>query len=320
MPEIMTEALKVVRRSRLYVPVNREQFVTKAWTRDADCIILDLEDSIAPADKDAARKLVKDALPIVKKGGADVEVRINRGFEEKDLDAVIIPGLNSVFIPKCESAEEIQRIDRMVTELEKERCLPEGKIQFSLIIETAIGVINAESIAKASPRIVQVSLGQADLSVDIGFPRFPELNFLQFNYASNKVLYAAAAAKVQPAGLGAQDNVDFTSTTMGHAAMLQACRQAFWMGYLGTSMIHPGWIKAANEGFTPPESDIDTARKVKVALDEAYARGAGSVKVDGRMYDVANMKHVNYTIMRADLIAQRVAEKARAVADAGKSL
>jgi citrate lyase subunit beta/citryl-CoA lyase len=316
MPEIMTEALKVVRRSRLFVPVNREKFVTKAWTRDADCIILDLEDSIAPADKDSARKTVKDALPLVKKGGADVEVRINRGLEEKDLDAVIMPGLSSIFIPKCESAEEIQMIDRMVEELEKERNLPEGKIQFSLIIETAIGVINAESIAKASPRIVQLSVGQADLSVDIGFPRFPEMNFLQFNYASNKVLYAAAAAKVQPSGLGAQDNVDFTSTTMGYEAMLKACRQAFWMGYMGTSVIHPGWIKAANEGFIPPESDIQTARKVKAALDEAYAQGAGSVKVDGRMYDVANMKHVNYTIMRADLIADHVAKKAAAVAAA----
>lgn len=316
MPEVMTEALKVVRRSKLFVPVNREKFVVKAWTRDADCIILDLEDSIAPADKDSARKIVKDALPLVKKGGADVEVRINRGLEEKDLEAVIIPGLNSIFIPKCESAEEVQVIDRMVKELEKERNLPEGKIQFSLIIETAIGVINAERIAKASPRIVQVSLGQADLSVDIGFPRFPEMNFLQFNYATNKVLYAAAAAKVQPSGLGAQDNVDFTSTTMGYEAMLKACRQAFWMGYMGTTMIHPGWVKAANEGFTPPESDIHTARKVKVALDEAYAQGAGSVKVDGRMYDVANMKHVNYTIMRADLIAEHVAKKAAAVASA----
>lgn len=317
MPEIMTEALKVVRRSKLYVPVNREQFVAKAWTRDADCIILDLEDSIAPADKNSARTMVKDAIPVVKKGGADVEVRINREFEEKDLDAVIILGLSSLLIPKCESAEEIQRIDRMVTQLEKERGLPVSKIQFALIIETAIGVINAESIANASPRVVQLSVGQADLSVDIGFPRFPELNFLQFTYASNKVLYAAAAAKVQPVGLGAQNNVDFTSTTMGQEIMLTACRQAFWLGYLGVALIHPGWVKAANEGFTPPQSDIDTAHKVKTALDEAYARGEGSVKVDGRMYDVANMKHVNYTVIRADLIARRVAEKAAAVAAAG---
>jgi citrate lyase subunit beta/citryl-CoA lyase len=313
MPEIMTEALKVVRRSKLFVPANREKFIRTAWTREADCIILDLEDAIAPADKNSARKMVKDVIPVVNKGGAEIEVRINREFEEQDLDAIIVSGLSSVLIPKCESDEEIQRIDSMVTQLEKERGMAEGIIQFALIIETAIGVINAESIAKASPRIVGVSLGQVDLSVDIGFPRFTELNFLQFNYASNKVLYAAAAAKVQPTGLGAQNNVDFASVTMGQEAMLKACRQAFWMGYLGMGMIHPGWIKAANEGFTPLQSDIDTARKVKTALEEGYARGEGSVKVDGRMYDVAHMKHANYILKRADVIARREAEKAAAL-------
>jgi len=114
--------------------------VSKAWNKGADCIILDLEDAIAPADKSSARKMVKDTIPIVDKGGADIQVRINRDFEEKDLDAVVVAGLTAVMIPKCESAEEIQRIDRLVTQLEKERNLPEGKIQFDLIIETAIGV------------------------------------------------------------------------------------------------------------------------------------------------------------------------------------
>ncbi len=314
MPEIMTDALKVVRRSKLFVPVNREKFVTTAWTREADCIILDLEDSIAPADKDSARKMVKDVIPIVNKGGADIEVRINRGeCEERDIDAITISGLSSVLIPKCESAEEIQRIDSMVTQLEKARGLAQGKIKFALIIETAIGVINAESIAYASPRTLGLSLGQVDLAVDIGFTRLAELNFQQFNYAANRVLYAAAAAKVQPTGLGAQSNVDFTSITMSQEAMLNACRHACWMGYMGTSMIHPCWVKAANEGFSPPPSDVDTARKVKAALEEAYAAGKGSVKVEGRMYDVAHMKHFNYTLERADLIARREAEKTAAL-------
>lgn len=317
MPEIMTEALRAVRRSKLFVPVNREKFVAKAWTRGADCIILDLEDAIAPADKDSARKLVKDVIPIVNKGGAEIEVRINREFEEEDLDAIIVPGLTSVLIPKCESAKEIQHIDGLVTRLEKERNLPEGQIRFALIVETAVGVINAENIAKASPRNVQLSVGQVDLSVDIGFDRFPEFNFEQFFYATNKVLYAAAAAKIQPSGLGAQNNVDFASVSMGQEAMLDACRHAFRLGYMGTSLIHPGWIKAANEGFSPPAAIVDMARRVKTALDEAYARGEGSVSVDGRMYDVANMKHVHYILERADAIAGREQQKAAAVEAAG---
>lgn len=307
----------LVRRSKLFVPVNREKFVAKAWTRGADCIILDLEDAVAPADKASARKMVKDVIPVVNKGGADIQVRINRDFEEEDLDAIIIPGLTSVMIPKSESAEEIQRIDRMVTQLEKERGLPEGKIQFDLIVETARGIVHVEEIAEASPRIVQVNSGQTDLSVNMGFPRFIELNFEQFFYAENRLLYAARSANVQCCGLGAQNNVDFTNVKMGKEAMLKACRHAFWMGYLGSVLIHPGWVDAANTGFKPPESDLELARRVKTALDEAYAKGEGSVSVDGTMYDVANMKHIHYILERAEAIARCEAEKAAAVEAAG---
>ncbi len=311
------DARKLIRRSKLFVPVNRERFVSKAWTRGADCIILDLEDAIAPGNKASARKMVKEIIPIVNRGGADIQVRINREIEEEDLDAVVVNGLTSIMIPKSESAEGIQRIGGLVTELEKERALPDGKIQFDLIIETARGVVNVESIARSSPRIVQINLGQTDLSVDMGFPRFLDLNFEQYFYAENKLLYAARAANVQPCGLGAQNNVDFTSVSMGQEAMLKACRHSFWMGYMGAILIHPGWVHAANEGFTPPQSDLNLARKVKVALDEAYTRGEGSVNVDGRMYDIANMKYVNYIVERAESAARREAEKAAAVEAAG---
>lgn len=317
MPKMPSEARKLVRRAKLFVPVNREKFVAKAWTRGADCIILDLEDAVAPADKASARKMVKDAIPLVNKGGAEIEVRINREFEAEDLDAIVNPGLTAVMIPKCESAEEIQHLDQMTTQLEKERGLPEGRIQFDLLIESAVGIVNVESIAKASPRIVQLNIGQGDLSINLGFPRLLELNFEQYFYAENRLLYAARAADVQACGLGAQNNVDFTSVSMGEEAMFQACRHASLMGYLGSLIIHPGWVRPVNEGFKPAEPDLNMARKVKTALDAAYARGEGSVTVNGRMYDVANLKHVNYILERAEAIDRREAEKAAAVAAAG---
>lgn len=313
MPNAQNPFLQLVRRSKLFVPVNRDKFVAKAWTRGADVIILDLEDAVAPSDKASARKLAKDVIPIVKKGGAEVQVRFNRDFEEEDLDAIVIPGLDGLMIPKPESAEEIQHIDRLATRLEKERGLPAGKIYFDIIVETALGVENIESIAKASPRTAHMNIGQGDLSVSMGFPRFIELNFEQYFYAENRLLYAARAAKVQAHSLGAQNGVDFTDISLGEEAMLQACRHAQWMGFMGASIIHPGWVRACNEGFKPPQKDLDMARKVKAALDEAYAQGEGSVTVDGRMYDVANMKHVNYILERAEAIARREAEKAAAL-------
>ncbi len=306
----------LIRRSKLFVPVNRDKFVQKAWSRGADCIILDLEDAVAPQDKDSARKLVRDVLPVVKKGGADVQVRINRGLEEEDLDAIIYPELTVVMIPKAESGEEIERIDEMVSQLEKERDIPEGTTQFDLIIETAIGVINAEEIAKASPRIVQTNIGQVDLSVDMGFTRKPELNFDHYVYAENKVRFAAVAAGVQPCGLGAQSHVDFTDVSLGPEGMYNACKHAFYMGYRGSIVIHPAWVKAANEGYKPEAADLALARKVKIALDEGYARGEGSVKVEGRMYDVANMKDINRVIARADALEKKEAEMAAAMENA----
>lgn len=308
----------IVRRTKLYVPVNREKFVEKAWTRDADCIILDLEDSIAPNDKATARKMVKDVISIVNKGGAEIQVRINREFEEEDLDATVIPGLTSLMIPKCETVEGIEKIDKLVTQLEKDRGLPEGKIQFDLIFETAKGIINVERIAMACPRIVAITTGQADLSVDLGFTRFKELNFEQYFYAENKVLYAAAAAKLQPHGMGAQNNVDFSGISIGNEAMLKACRHAFWLGYMGTSVIHPGWIRPANEGFTPALEEVNQARRIKAILEEAYTDGRGSASLDGRMYDVANMKHVDYIVARAEAIEKRETEKSAALKAAGK--
>jgi len=317
MSTVQHDVQNLIRRSKMFVPVNRERFIQKAWTRGADCIILDLEDAIAPADKDSARKMVKDVLPIVSKGGADIQVRINREFESEDLDAIIIAGLSGVVIPKCESAEEVQRIDDSVTRLEKERGLPDGNIQFDLLVETAKGVINAEAIALASPRIMQMNIGQVDLSVDLGFTRLIEMNFEQYVYAENKVRYAAVAAGRQPCGLGAQNNVDFTGVSMGPDAMFAACQHAFYMGYRGAIIIHPGWVKPVNEGFKPSDDEVELARKVKNALDEAYARGEGSVSVEGRMYDVANMKHVTSLLARADALAKKEAEKEAAVAAAG---
>jgi citrate lyase subunit beta/citryl-CoA lyase len=317
MLSVQDKILKLVRRSKLFIPVNREKFVAKAWTRRADCIILDLEDSIPPFEKASARKMVKGVVPIVDRGGSEIEVRINRDFEEEDLDAVVFAGLVSIMIPKCESPEEIQRIDERVTQLEKERGFPAGSIQFDLIIETAVGVVNMESILKSSPRIVQGSLGPVDLAREMGYTRSPELNYDQFSWAASKLLFTARAAGVQACGLTPQNETDFTSTTADPQTMLQACRRSFMMGYLGTAVIHPAWCEPINEGFQPSPDELALARRIKTALEEAYARGEGSVAVDGRMYDVANLKHVNDIVERVEAITRREAQKAAAMAAAG---
>jgi citrate lyase subunit beta/citryl-CoA lyase len=312
-----SEARKLVRRSKMYVPVNREKFVTTAWTRGADCIIIDLEDSVAPADKDSARKLVKDAIPLVKKGGADVQIRINRGLEEKDLEECVRPEVACLMIPKCESAEEIQWIDDLVAQLEKDRGLSVGMIQFHLIVESALGLIHMVEIAMASPRNVQINIGHGDLSVNMGFNQFAELDYEQYQYAESKMLFAARAANIQATGLGAQKGVDFSNIASNPEEILRACRNAQAMGYFGTSCVHPAWVKPINEGFKPADNEVAWARKIKETLDDAYRQGKGSVKVDGRMYDVAHWKHANNILERSERIARFEAVKAAAIAARG---
>lgn len=317
MPTLQNEARKLVRRSKLYVPVNREKFVTTAWTRGADCVIIDLEDSVAPADKDSARKMVKDAIPLVSKGGADVQIRFNRGLEEKDLEECVRPKVACLMIPKCESAGEIQWIDDLVAQLEKDRGLPLGMIQFHLIIESALGLLHMAEIAMASPRNVQINVGHGDLSVNMGFSRFAELDYEQYYYAESKLLVVARAANIQATGLGAQKGVDFTNIASRPEEILKACRNAQAMGYFGTSCVHPAWVKPINEGFKPADAEVAWARKVKEALEEAYGQGKGSVKVDGQMYDVAHWKQAGNILERVERIAEREAEKAAALESAG---
>ena len=309
--------LKLVRRSKLFVPVNREKFVAKAWTRGADCIILDLEDSIPPKEKASARKSVREAMPVVGRGGAEIQVRINRDFEEEDLDAIVIPGLVSIMIPKCESGEEIRRLDQTVTRLEEERGLSVGAIQFDLLIETAVGIMAMEGIVKSSPRVVQCSIGGVDLAKDMGYTASRGLGAEQFGWAAGKLRFAARAAGVQASGMSSGNNVGFTDTRADPEAILQACRRSFMTGYQGTAAIHPVWCASINEGFKSTSDELDTARRIKGALEEAYARGEGSVAVDGRMYDVANLDHVNDVLERAEHVAIREAEKAEAMTAAG---
>jgi len=155
-----------VRRSSLIFPVNVPRFVEKAYTRGADCVIMDLEDSVPGAEKDSARALVKGSIPVVGKGGGDVAVRINRPLEEarRDLEASVWPGLTCVALPKIESAEEVRLRDSVITELEARRGLPPGSVQLAVSVETALGVIRAFEIASASPRIVTIGVGAEKLT------------------------------------------------------------------------------------------------------------------------------------------------------------
>ncbi|RMF88695.1 MAG: CoA ester lyase, partial [Nitrospinota bacterium] len=192
----MTE---LVRRSNLIMPVNQRRFVEKAYQRGADAITLDLEDSVPVAEKERARGLIKEAIPLVARGGADVLVRINKPMAAEDLDAAIHPGLQGIAYPKAETAEEIAEIDQIIGKLEAERGIPPGTVQLAVSVETALGILNAWEIARASSRIVSLQVGPEDLAYDLGIEATVEGKELL--HAKSHIILVARAAGIVPLGL-----------------------------------------------------------------------------------------------------------------------
>ena len=190
-----------IRRSTLIFPVNVPRFIEKAYTRGADAISLDLEDSVPPAEKPAARTMVKAAIALAARGGAEVLVRINNDPDLiiEDVDAAAHPGLFGIHFPKVESAEQMHRLDALLEAKEKERNLPLKSITISAHIETPLGLLNAESIATASQRIESLSIGPEDYCFELGVE--PSEDGLELLYPVSQVVTLCKAYKLRAHGL-----------------------------------------------------------------------------------------------------------------------
>lgn len=288
----------LVRRSSLIFPINVPRFVEKASTRGADCIIMDLEDSVPITEKATARALVKESIPVVGMGGGDVAVRINAQLDAaiKDLEASVWPGLTCVALPKVESAEEIRIRDRIITELEGMRGIEQGTIQIAVAVETALGVIKAFDIASASPRIVSLGIGAEDLTQEMGVQTTKEGQELW--YARSKVLMDAVAAGVLPMGLVGVEPFTWREPEKALDAAINSRK----LGYRGAQSIHPAPIPYLNQGFSIPQSEVLQMRKELAAFETGLEEGTASVSVDGRMIDIASAERCRKILERADAI------------------
>ncbi len=302
------DVVQIVRRSAMIMPVNVPRFIEKAWTRGADAIVLDLEDSVTHSQKAAARVLVRDAIPTVAKGGADVLVRINKPFDlaVKDLDAAIWPGLAGIWFPKTERPEEVLILDRLIAEREIARDMPLGGVQISVAIETALGLRNAASIAAASPRVVTISLGAEDFTLDMDIE--PTREGKELFLGKMEMLAVARVAGVQAMGTMAS-MADFTDIDR----VSQLAREARLVGYRGASCIHPAQVPALNRGFSFSDQEVEQARKIIAALEEAEARGLDAIAVDGKMVDIPVAERARRMLARAEAIARKEARKREAV-------
>jgi citrate lyase subunit beta/citryl-CoA lyase len=285
-------------RSLMFVPVTAEKFVRTGADRGADAIILDLEDAVAPSQKDRARTLIADAIPQVNRNGADVLVRVNRPWRllVRDLEAAVIPGISALMLTKVDSPEHVQAVEAIVDELEAERGLPAGNIKFIALVEDAKGFFRIEHIATASRRLVGLSLGSEDFAADIGAQADPEVLF----YPKQRTLFAARAAGIMPMGF-----VGSIADFRDQEAFRAIVRRSRRMGFMCASAIHPLQVSVLNEEFQPTEQEVERAERMVKAYDDAYAQGLGAVQFEGAMIDVPVVNRARNVLNRARALAAR---------------
>ena len=267
-----------LRRTMMFVPGANAAMLRDAPLYGADAVMFDLEDAVSLKEKDSARLLVHFALKTFDYSNIETVVRIN-GLDTcgaKDIEAVVLAGVNVIRLPKTETAEDIVAVDDVITQVEQAHHIPVGTTRMMAAIESAEGVLNAREIAKASKRLIGIALGAEDYVTNMRTRRYPDGQELFF--ARSMILHAARAA-----GIAAIDTVySDVNNTEGFQAEVRHIKQ---LGFDGKSVINPRQIPLVNAIYAPTEKEIQQAKEVIWAIRDAEARGSGVVSVNGKMFD-----------------------------------
>jgi citrate lyase subunit beta/citryl-CoA lyase len=279
-------------RSLLFVPANVPRFVDKAAGLDVDIVILDLEDSIAPDAKGAAREAAVAAATRLKAAGRTVVVRINQPLElaVRDIEAVVSAPVSGLMLPKIAGPDHVRLLSELVGKCERAVGLPEGKTRFIVIIESCEGFAKMREIAAADPRLFALMLGSEDFTAALG--AYPDPEVLAF--PKQQMLIAARGAGLVPLGtIGSIANFDDIAT------FRQVVKRSRRYGFEGATVIHPNLVPALNEGFTPDSGEVEQAQRIVAAYEDAYAKGIGAIAIDGKMVDVPIVARAQDTLRRA---------------------
>lgn len=280
-------------RSWMFVPGHRQRMIDKAFGLNADAIMLDIEDGVAPNEKDAARRNIAESLGRTKAPGTPARyVRINAIGHPRmnaDLAAVVRPGLEGLVCPKVDTPDEVRNLDAILNDKEPKNGIAKGSIRLLIAVESPKGLLNAPAIAAASARIVGIIFGAEDFGREIGLPTVREGEARDLIYARSAIVIAAASAHVQ-----AVDGV-WVDLNDG-AGLLNFAKQSRQLGYSGMSCIHPAQVDAINKTFSPTAEEIDYCQKVLQAFEEANARGDGSIAFGGQLIDRPIIERARRTI------------------------
>jgi citrate lyase subunit beta/citryl-CoA lyase len=279
-------------RSLMFVPATAERFIAKAHTRGADVIILDLEDSIPPGEKDAARAALPAAAKLVGQAGAEVAVRINRPLElaVPDIAAAIMPEVTALMLPKVMGPEHVKLLSEVVAAREAALGLTIGRTRFIGVVETPQALPQLFAIAGADPRMAALGIGSEDLSTELEAEPGADLLY----HFGMMAVAAARGAGILPLGsIGAF--ADFRDLE-GYRASLRRSRK---LGFACTACIHPAHVPIINEEYGPAPAEVDRARRLIASFEDALAQGLGAVAFEGAMIDLPVVERARRLLARA---------------------
>jgi citrate lyase subunit beta/citryl-CoA lyase len=286
-------------RSWIFVPGHRQKMIDKALGLSVDAIMLDIEDGVAPIEKDTARRQIAATLDQVYASGAASAklgparyVRVNAVGHERmhaDLAAVVRPGLEGLVLPKVETPDQIKIVEEILARREPEMKVQAGSTRLLVSIESPRGLLNAHVIASSSKRIIGLMFGAEDFGKELGLPTHREGEAREMLYARSALVMAGAAAHVQIV-----DGVwpDFQDLEGLRKYALQSRR----LGFTGMSLIHPSQIDPINATFSPTPSEIEYAQQVVKAFEEGSARGDGAIALGGQLIDLPIVERARRTL------------------------
>lgn len=284
-----------LRRSMLFIPGNSPAMLQNGGVFGADSVILDLEDAVAPNEKDAARLLVAHALKFVDYGTSETVVRINPldTFGEKDIKAIVPCQPGALMIPKVQTAEDIKKVVEWVAAAETPGQTP---VKLVALLETPQGIHEAYSIAKADPRVVALALGAEDYTAALGAQRSKEGS--EIFTVRSLIVNAAAAAGVQSIDTPFTDAND-------EDGLRQDTILAKQFGFKGKMSINPRQVDVIHSVYNPTAADIDWAEQVIAALRKAEAEGSGVASLNGKMVDAPIVSRAQHILFLAKLLGLR---------------
>ncbi len=318
---IVEQCTARLNRSELAVPGSNPKFLEKAADSKADVVFLDLEDAVAPDDKIPARKNIIEALNDLDWSGKTMSIRINgldTHYMYRDVVEILegAPGkLDLIMIPKAGTAADVYALDMLVTQIE-DATKVDKRIGFELIIETALGMMNVDELAGASPRLESLHFGVADYAAStkarttvIGGPN-ADYHVLtdaddegrrevhwgdMWHYPIARMVVAARANGLRPIDGPFGDFSD-------PDGFIAQAKRAATLGCEGKWAIHPSQVDLANECFSPSDEEVDKAKRILEAMEQAQKEGKGAVALDGRLIDIASIKQAEVMVQKAEQI------------------